>query len=284
MWEINKRKRSICQCLSLFFLPSLVVLQKRLSLWNLLHVSRAEEWWGNAAGRAHLFHQVINVQFEFIWMHSITALMLMAHGCEHQLCRSVIWLCFRLFSSIIYAIKKKPCIKIEVNRITLKFLMFWECLTCIVLNADNPLVHIFVQGVWGIRHVMKDFFLFSFFFFFCIFFFFLLIYLDELLKLLLSCHKRLLSEWTYRTKASDAKRWNRGISLHLNWACLYSSLFISPACLASACQCVWLFRCYVNVLFSQTQAVTLWASLCLHTDGISVLHPPSYIKFATGPL
>lgn len=68
----------------------------------------------------------------------------------------------------------------------------------------------------------------------------------------------------------------------------FSSLFISlrlprlclPVCLA--------LRCDVSVVFSQTQPVTLWAAGCchrrLHADAISLPHPPSYIKFATGPL
>lgn len=93
--------------------------------WDLLHERRVEEWQRNVVGRTNLFHQVINVQFEFIWMHSIMPLMLMAHGCEHQLCRSVIWLWFGPISSNIYGVKKRECIKIGVNRITLKFLSSW---------------------------------------------------------------------------------------------------------------------------------------------------------------
>lgn len=190
------------------------------------------------------------------------------------------------FHQLFMRLKENPASKLKWTELHLSFSCFgsaWHVLFWMLIILWS----IFLYRVSEESDMSWKIFFYSPFFciFFCIFFiFFLLIYLDELLKLLLSCHKRLLSEWTYRTKASDAKRWNRGISLHLNWACLYSSLFISPACLASACQCVWLFRCYVNVLFSQTQAVTLWASLCLHTDGISVLHPPSYIKFATGPL
>lgn len=68
----------------------------------------------------------------------------------------------------------------------------------------------------------------------------------------------------------------------------FSSLFISLR-LPRLCLPVRLaLRCDVSVVFSQTQPVTLWAAgSChcrLHTDGISLPHPPSYIKFATGPL
>lgn len=80
-----------------------------------------------------------------------------------------------------------------MNRITLKFLIRWA------LNTESSLVALslwVVEGVAGIRYVMKLLF----------FFLFWLIYSDELIKPLLSCHTRLVSEWTYGTKASDAKR------------------------------------------------------------------------------
>lgn len=77
--------------------------------------------------------------------------------------------------------------------------MCWEILTCIVLNPESSCVQVtlgflfffILESVGRIRHVMKLFFAYL---------------LDELIKPLLSSHKRLLSEWTYRTKASDAKR------------------------------------------------------------------------------
>lgn len=76
-----------------------------------------------------------------------------------------------------------------------------ELRTHVVLNTESSFVQVpFVfrveEGVGGIRHVMK---LFSFPFF-------VLIYSDELINPSLSCHKMPLSEWTYSTKASDAKR------------------------------------------------------------------------------
>lgn len=72
---------------------------------------------------------------------------------------------------------------------------------CIVLNTESSFVQVscflgVAEDVGGIRYVMKGVF----------FVHFLLIYLDELIKLVLSCNKRLLSEWTYSMKASDAKR------------------------------------------------------------------------------
>lgn len=91
-----------------------------------------------------------------------------------------------------------------------------------------------------------------------------------------------LSEWTYSTKASDAKRWNRGTSPRLD-CCLPFLLTLHQCCpprLASVCLRVCLFRCDVSVVFSQTQAATL----CSRADGIPLPHPPSYIKFAAGPL
>lgn len=122
---------------------------------------------------------------------------------------------------------------------------------CIVLNTESSFVQVscflgVAEDVGGIRYVMKGVF----------FVHFLLIYLDELIKLVLSCNKRLLSEWTYSMKASDAKRWNRGTCE----PAFLSSLFISLVFLASVCQYVWLFRCDVSVVFSQTQAVTLWTA------------------------
>lgn len=79
------------------------------------------------------------------------------------------------------------------------------------------------EGVTGIRRVTK---LFTFTLFF---FFFFLIYSDELINPSLSCHKVPLSVWTYGTKASDAKRWNRAISLQLNCACLFLLTLHQPA-------------------------------------------------------
>lgn len=121
--------------------------------------------------------------------------------------------------------------------------------------------------------------------------FFLLIYSDELINPSLSCHKVPLSVWTYGTKASDAKRWNRGISLQLNCACLFLLTLHQPRLPCLCLPVCLVLRCDVSVVFSQTQPVTLWAAGCrcrrrrrLHTDGISLPHPPSYIKFATGPL
>lgn len=63
--------------------------------------------------------------------------------------------------------KQGKRIKIEVNRITLKFLMRLELRTRVVLNTESSFVQVpFVfrveEGVGGIRHVMK---LFSFPFF-----------------------------------------------------------------------------------------------------------------------
>lgn len=78
------------------------------------------------------------------------------------------------------------------------------------------------QGVAGIRRVTK---LFTF----PLLFFFLPIYSDELINPSLSCHKVPLSVWTYGTKASDAKRWNRAISLQLNCACLFLLTLHQPA-------------------------------------------------------
>lgn len=58
---------------------------------------------------------------------------------------------------------KKKFIKIGVNKITLKFLMCLELLTCVVLNTESSFVQVSLffgvaEGVGGIRHVMKLFF------------------------------------------------------------------------------------------------------------------------------
>ena len=120
--------------------------------------------------------------------------------------------------------------------------------TCIVLNTESSLVQVSLSfGSW--RAVEESDMSRNFFFFFLLTLF-LLIYSDELIKPSLSCHKRPLSAWTHCTKASDAKRWNRGISLQLNWACLFSSLFISPACLSplSASVCGFQMWCEHSIL------------------------------------
>lgn len=50
--------------------------------------------------------------------------------------------------------KKKKCIKIGVNRITLKFLMCWELLTCIVLNTECSFVQ--VSLFFGLLRVLEE--------------------------------------------------------------------------------------------------------------------------------
>lgn len=87
-------------------------------------------------------------------------------------------------------------------------------------------------GVTGIRHVTK---LFTF----PLLFFFFLIYSDELINPSLSCHKVPLSVWTYGTKASDAKRWNRAISLQLNCACLFLLTLHQPVPASPLSACVF---------------------------------------------
>lgn len=64
--------------------------------------------------------------------------------------------------------KKKKCIKIGVNRITLKFLMCLELLTCIVLNTESSFVQVSLffggcRGCWKNQTCHETFFLSLFF-------------------------------------------------------------------------------------------------------------------------
>lgn len=103
------------------------------------------------------------------------------------------------------------CIKTQVNRIKLKFLMCLERLR----GCRSEDLEFFFRGGRNRNQTCHETFHIP------PSFFFLLIYSDELINPSLSCHKVPLSVWTYGTKANDAKRWNRAISLQLNCACLF---------------------------------------------------------------
>lgn len=148
-------------------------------------------------------------------------------------------------SSNIYRMEEK-CTEIELSRITVKFLMCLELLTCIFLSSFVQVSLLFFgcTACWMNETCHETPFssphspLW-------------VIYSDELIKPLLSCHKGLLSERTYGTKASDAKRWNRGISLHLNWASLPRLFTLHQRCLPRLSLPVFLaFICDVSVVFS----------------------------------
>lgn len=172
------------------------------------------------------------------------------------------------------------CIKIQVDRIKLKVLMcrsrseYWKFLLSRLLCVSVE------EAVTGIRRVTK---LFTF----LLLFFFLFTQMNSSIPRFHAIKCPCLCGRMVQKQVMQKGE----IGLYLSSsiaAAFFSSLFISlrlprlclPVCLA--------LRCDVSVVFSQTQPVTLWAAGCchrrLHTDGISLPHPPSYIKFATGPL
>lgn len=139
---------NICQGLTRPFLS--LLSHKCYSLWDLLHVSRAEEWRGNALGRTQFIPSSNQCA---IWIH-LNALNHAPNVDGSRVWASVMQECYIAlvwthFIKYLWGEKKK-CIKIGVNRITLKFLMCWERLTCIVLNTESSFVQVFFV-FWGLR-------------------------------------------------------------------------------------------------------------------------------------
>lgn len=183
--------------------------------------------------------------------------------------------------------KKAECSsKYKWTELNLSFLWVWSRCWGAGLNTESffcpgSFVCRVEGGVTGIRRVTK---LFTFP---LLFFFFLFTQMNSSIP----CFHAIKCPCLCGRMVQKQVMQKGEIGLYLSSSiepAFFSSLFIS-LCLPRLCLPVCLaLRCDVSVVFSQTQPVTLWAAGCchrrLHTDGISLPHPPSYIKFATGPL
>lgn len=183
-------------------------------------------------------------------MLSIVASVLTAHECGHQFCSFL----FAPSSSNIYGLKNK---KVHQNNGEQNYTEVSHVLQALNMRRSEcsdffVQVSLFARGCrrfWKNETCHETFFP-PFFFF--------LIYSDELIKPLLSCHKRLWMDIWYKSKWCKKVKSGYSSPAQLSLPFLLTlhqprlPRLCLPVCLA--------FRCDVSRVFSQTPAVTLWTA------------------------